>query len=288
MNMKAENTRKALLLVDESDPSGAEGIQGDIKTIQALGEYAFTAITSMALPRDKKFVPGSTTIEPRIIGRQMRSFLPSVDIDAIKIGYIESEDAINVIADVLDEYCDKNVPVIIDPSIVSRGGQVLVDDDAIAAWKRRLYIHAKILTPNAKEAELLGGMPIADIDDMRHSADMMRTLGIENVILKAGQVEGGKELYFVATPTDERIYERPTVDTPHTLGAGNAFSSALAVNMAKGLEIFDAIEHALDFVHQAILHGCSVGKGAGSINHSFHIDGHNSVFYPEAIKVYSA
>jgi hydroxymethylpyrimidine/phosphomethylpyrimidine kinase len=280
-----DNSCKRVLVIAESDPGGAAGIQGDIKTILALGGYATTAISYLAAPPDKDIIP-SNYIDPFFVGRQMRAALEGGNTDAIKIGSIDNEKVIDVVADILDEHRDRKIPVVIDPSIVSRSGAVLVDDKAIAAWKRRLYIHAKILTPNLQEAELLGVMKIQDTDDMRHAADMMRSLGVENVALKGGQVELGKELYFIASQDEERIYERPTIETPHTLGAGSAFSSALALNMAKGMDVFMATEHALDFMHQAILHSSGFGDAAGPINHAFDIVQRPSVFHPEAIKIY--
>lgn len=276
---KQEKNCNRVLVIAESDPHGAAGIQGDVKTILALGGYATSVISCLAA------VHGGNAIEPSSVGMQMRTVLSYANTDAIKIGYIDNEDAINAVADVLDGNAGK-IPVVIDPSIVSREGTSLVDDRTIAAWKRRLYIHAKILTPNLREAELLGVMRIHDVDDMRHAADMMRTLGVENVVLKSGRVDLGSELYFIATPTEERIYQRPTIETPHTLGAGSAFSSALALNIAKRMDVFDAVEHALDFLHQAILHSTGFGEKAGSINHAFDIQQRPSIFHPEAIKVY--
>lgn len=276
---------KRVLVIAESDLKGAAGIQGDVKTILALGGYATTAISHLAVP-EAGGVTAANHVDPLFVGQQMRAILSDAKTDAIKIGFIDNEKTINVVADVLDGMKEKNIPVVIDPSIVSRSGHVLVDEKAIAAWKRRLYIHANILTPNKQEAELLGVMKIHDTDDMRHAADMMRSIGVENVVLKGGQVESGRELYFVASHDEERIYQRPTIETPHTLGAGSAFSSALALNVAKGMDVFAAVEHALDFVHQAILHSTGFGDEAGPINHAFDIQQRPSVFHPEEIRLY--
>lgn len=288
MPERTQNTEtcKRILVIAESDLKGAGGIQGDVKTILALGGYAMTAISYLAAPGPGEAATANH-VDPLFVAEQMRSILRDVEVDGIKIGFLDNEKTIDAVADVLDAARDKNIPVVIDPSIVSRSGAALVDEKAIAAWKRRLYIHAKILTPNKQEAELLGVMKIHDTDDMRHAADMMRTIGVENVVLKGGQVESGKELYFVASHEEERIYQRPTIETPHTLGAGSAFSSAIALNIAKGMDVFSAVEHALDFLHQAILHSTGFGDKAGPINHAFDIQRRPSVFHPEEIRLYS-
>jgi hydroxymethylpyrimidine/phosphomethylpyrimidine kinase len=275
---------KRILVVAESDPTGASGIQGDVKTALALGGYAATAITYMASVDHENVKP--PPVAPAYIAEQMRTAMACSMPDSIKIGYLDSEEAINAVSDVLDDIRSKNIPVVVDPSIIGRSGRVLVDDKAIAAWKRRLYIHAKVLTPNLREAELLGIMKIQDIDDMRHGADMMRSLGVESVVLKGGQAEIGKELYFVSANDEERIYQRETIKTRHTLGAGAAFSTAIAVHLSHGLGVLDSTERALDFVHQAIVHSGGFGDESGAINHAFDIQSRPSIFHPEDIKIY--
>jgi hydroxymethylpyrimidine/phosphomethylpyrimidine kinase len=274
---------KNVLVIAESDSSGASGIQADIKTIMALSGYAMTAI-SVVTTQSHKGILSKVDISPSFIADQMRSALGNSKADCIKVGFLPDETMVNAVADVLDEY--KGIPVIVDPSIVSRNGQVLVNDAAIAAWKRRLYINTKILTPNLKEAELLGGIKINDIDDMRHTATMMRTLGVENVVLKGGQIENETELYFIATEEEERIYERPRVKTTHTLGAGSTFSSALAISLAQNMDIFLAIEHSLDFLHQAMLHPSDCEHTEGAINQAFNIEKQTRSFHPEEIKIH--
>ncbi|MGB4107913.1 MAG: bifunctional hydroxymethylpyrimidine kinase/phosphomethylpyrimidine kinase [Alphaproteobacteria bacterium] len=273
-----------VLVVGESDSSGAAGIQADMKTVMALGGYAMTAVSAV-WACDTRNIITTQSIAPADVAAQMVAAIKDITVEAIKLGFLENEAMINAVGDVLDTYRESHIPVVVDPSITSRGGHVLVDNAAISAWKRRLYVHAKILTPNLKEAELLGGMPIETIDDIRHEADMMRTLGVENVVLKGGQVEPGKELYFVATHNEERIYERPSLQTRHTLGAGNTLASALALNAAKHMDIFQSVENALDFLHQAMLHSPGFGRREGPVNHAFDILRHPSSFHPETIKL---
>lgn len=261
---------KRVLIIDESDPAGTSGIQGDIKTVMAFGGYALTAITSLIAARVHGF-SSDGHIEASSISQQIRQVINNTSVDAIKIGFLENEQAVNAVADVLDEIQDNKIPVIVDPSIVSRDHKVLVDLKAVAAWKRRLYVHSRILTPNLEETKLLGGADISDIDEMWQAADMMRTLGVENVVLKCGQIEKGKEFYCVASPHKEELFERERLDTPHTLGAGSALSSALAINTAQGHDIFKAVEQSLEFLHKAIEHSSGFGYKSGPINHSYKI-----------------
>jgi hydroxymethylpyrimidine/phosphomethylpyrimidine kinase len=276
-----------VLTVAESDASGSAGIQADIKTILAFGGYATTAISSVHVQGTKGIVK-SSDLEPAFIAAQMRAALEGIGADAIKVGYLPNEAAINAVGDVLDEIEGKGLPVVVDPSIVARDGSQLVDEHAVAAWKRRLYLRTTVLTPNLREAEILTGMHIRDIDDMRHAADMMRTLGVENVLLKAGQALSDKVVYFVADENGETIYERAMLPSGHTLGAGCTLSAAITISLAQGLGLGPALERALDFVHQAILNAPGFGGEAGPMNHAFDIEKHSSFFIPGSVKVRKA
>lgn len=275
-----------VLSITESDSSGASGIQGDVKTILALGGYAMTAITALT-SHSANQITFIQSILSSFVSDQLKLVRNEGKIDAVRIGFLHNEATVNAVADFLERPENKKIPVIVDPCIVSRAGHVLMNDPTIAALKRRLYIHTTVLTPNLKEAEILGVMRISNIDDMRLAAGMMRTLGVENVVLKGGQVNGDKELYFVATGEEERIYQRPTVRTPHTRGAGNVLSSAIAVNMAKRMDIFEAVEAALDFMHQTIVNSTGFGDESGPVNHAFYLQNQPKFFHPEEIRIYS-
>lgn len=273
-----------VLSVAESDSSGGGGIQADIKTILALGGYATTAVTGVTA-QNTKGISSFQLLDPAIVGEQMRTVLEDLGTDAIKTGILSHELVIDVVGDVLDEYLPFNYPVVIDPALMTQTGEILLDETAIATLKRRLFVRATVLTPNLREAEILTGMTIRDIDDMRHATSMMRTLGAETVVLKAGQVLTETDLYLVSTTEGERIYERHHLETNHTLGVGCTLASAIAVSLGQGMDIYPAIERALDFLHQAILHAPGYGYGRGPINHAFEIEKHATFFHPEQIRI---
>lgn len=276
-----------VLTIAESDCSGGSGIQADIKTILALGGYATTAVTGISA--QSTTTRGSfQMLDPLIVEEQIDMVLGDIGTDAIKTGVLNSEMVVDIVGAAVRKALAQNpgLPVVVDPSLVARGGELLVDESTVNAIKRNLLVHATVLTPNLKEAEHLTGMTLRDIDDMNHAASMMRTLGVTTVVLKAGQALGESELYLVAGEDGARVYERPKVNTPHTLGAGCTLSSAIAVSLAQGLPMQAAIERALDFLHQAILHAPGYGAGCGPMNHAFSIERQGAFFHPESIKMH--
>lgn len=259
-----------VLTIAESDSCGAAGVQADIKTILALGGYATTALSAVAA-RSTAGTEHLHALDPKFVAQQMRVVLENIGSDVIKTGFLANKNIINAVADVLEEDKYRNIPVVVDPAIIAREGKQLMDEQAIAMLKRRLFVRTTVLTPNLREAELLTGLRIRDPDDMHHAADMMRTFGAEKIVLKAGPCPDGKAVYLVMTLEEKRIYERPMLDTPNTLGAGATLASAIAVGLAQKIDFFQTVELALDFMHKAMLYAPDFGTKTGPISHTFDI-----------------
>jgi hydroxymethylpyrimidine/phosphomethylpyrimidine kinase len=258
-----------VLTVAESDSCAAAGIQADIKTVLALGGYATTALSAVTA-QNTSGIDRLLALEPAFVEQQMRLALEDIGADAIKIGLLVNAGIINAVGKVLDDYQGKNIPVVINPAIVARDGKQLMDEEAMAALKRRLFVRTNVLTPNLRSAEMLTGMTLRDMEGMRHATAMLRTVGAENVLLRAGENGGKTAIYLLATEDGEKIYERPIANTKHALGAGATLASAIAVSLAQQMDIFAAVERALDFTHQAILSapGFTTSSGAGPVNHA--------------------
>ena len=272
-----------VLAVAESDSCAAAGIQADIKTILALGGYATTALSAVTA-QDTGGISHLQALEPAFVEQQMRVTLEDIGADAIKIGLLVNAGIINAVGKVLDDYQGKNIPVVINPAIVARDGKQLMDEDAMAALKRRLFVRTAVLTPNLPSAEMLTGMTLRDMGDMRHATAMLRTFGAENVLLRAWGTGSEAAIYLLATEEGEKIYERPMVNTKHALGAGATLASAIAVSLAQKMDIFAAVERGLDFMHEAILSAPHfvTSSGAGPVNHACHME------YKSARKVASS
>ena len=262
---------KRILTVAESDSGGGSGIQADIKTIMAFGAYASSAVTSVTA-QNSKGVQEYVNIEPSFVAMQMRAVLSDIGADAIKVGLLGGTQMINDVSDVLDELLGRDIKIIVDPSMVARDGLAMLDQETIATLKRRLLVRATVLTPNLREAELLTGMKIHDLDDMKHAADMLRTLGADAVVLKGGAISGDTVIDLVATNQGETLFESPIMRTRHTQGAGATLSTAIAVCLAEGMDIASAVRRSLDYLNRAIETAYGFGQGAGPINHGHIIE----------------
>jgi hydroxymethylpyrimidine/phosphomethylpyrimidine kinase len=254
-----------VLVVAGSDSGGGAGIQADIKAITALGGYAMTAVTALTA-QNTEGVNGIIETTGGFVAKQMRLVLGDIGADVIKIGMVPNEETIESVHYTYREFAP-DIPIVLDPVMMAKGGHPLIDRDAIHLVRQHFLLHAHIATPNIPEAEVLTGMEIRSLNDMKHAAEIMITLGCQSVLLKGGHFEG-ETLYDVLFSEDGlEIFEDSRIDTPHTHGTGCTLASAIAVGLAQKMPLRDAVMRARAYVRQAILTAPGYGKGHGPLNH---------------------
>lgn len=169
-----------VLIIAGSDSGGGAGIQGDSKTVQALGGYAMTAITALTAQNTLR-VSDIYPVPPSFVSEQIRMCLDDIGADAIKTGMLHSVEVIEAVADSIP----LDIPLVVDPVMVAKSGSPLLATEALEALKARLIPLATVITPNLPEAELLLGRKIADtLKDMEVAARALLALGCGAVLLK--------------------------------------------------------------------------------------------------------
>jgi hydroxymethylpyrimidine/phosphomethylpyrimidine kinase len=254
------------LIVAGSDSGGGAGIQGDIKTVTALGGYAATAVTALTA-QNTLSVFRVVPVNPEFVAEQMRVVLEDIGADAIKTGMLHTAEVIEAVADVFDER-GIGIPLVVDPVMVSKSGALLLDSDALLALKRRVLVRAEIVTPNLPEAMALTGMSeIRDLADMRHAGELIRSLGPRTVLIKGGHLESDTVFDLLSTDDGEVVFQSARIHTPHTHGTGCALASAIATSLAQGYPLQGAVTRARAWLEQAILTAPGHGHGNGPLNH---------------------
>jgi len=258
---------KNILSIAGSDPSGGAGIQADIKAISANGAFAMAVVTALTA-QNTHGVSGVHLVPPSFVGDQIAAVFSDVRVDAIKVGMIANADIANVVADALRFH--SNVPIVLDPVMISKGGAPLLAEDAIATVRDALLPLATVLTPNLPEAaHLLGLPPATSRREMVAQAKALCARGPKAVLMKGGHLEGEDSPDVLITDTGEHWFESPRIATKNTHGTGCTLSAALAAQIAKGLPLPDAVTAAKAYVATAIAHAdqLSVGTGHGPTHH---------------------
>ncbi|MCM2563690.1 bifunctional hydroxymethylpyrimidine kinase/phosphomethylpyrimidine kinase [Lutimaribacter sp. EGI FJ00015] len=257
-----------ILSIAGSDPSGGAGIQSDIKAISANGGYAMAAITALTV-QNTRGVRGAQMIPPDFVADQINAVFDDIRVDAVKIGMLGSAEITGAVAGAL---VGRDVPVVLDPVMVAKGGDRLLAADAVAALRDRLLPIATILTPNLPEAaDLLDEPEAENRDDMQRQAKALLALGPRAVLLKGGHLAGGHSPDLLLTAHGADWLESPRIDTRNTHGTGCTLSSALATQLAHKGDPLPAARAAKEYIHAAIAaaDGLQVGGGHGPVDH-FH------------------
>ncbi|MCE2564930.1 bifunctional hydroxymethylpyrimidine kinase/phosphomethylpyrimidine kinase [Komagataeibacter sp. FNDCF1] len=258
--------RGRILIMAGSDSGGGAGIQADIKTVTVLGGFAMTAITALTA-QNTLGVHDVMPVAPEFIVAQMRCVMDDLGVDAFKSGMLDRPEVIEAIAAVLMTSAD--VPYVLDPVMVAKGGAALLHDSALATLRDRLVPLATVLTPNLPEAEALLGRPIARREDMQDAARELLALGARAVLLKGGHIQGD-ELVDVLVEQGGRMetFASPRIATRHTHGTGCTLASAIATGLGQGMTLRDAVVRARTYVRNAIAAAPGYGAGSGPLDHA--------------------
>ena len=246
-----------ILSIAGSDPSGGAGIQIDLKTFQALGIYGM-AVPAALTAQNSEGVTATYPVPPRALSQQIETLLFDIKPDAVKIGMLLTQQAVNAVAKAVRKYRIRNL--IVDPVIRSSSGKMLLKPDAVRALKRDLFPLGLVLTPNIPEAEILTGMRIMTDEDMDFAAGKLLDMGPRYVLIKGGHratgavvdtLYGGKTVLSFSTERQKGEFH----------GTGCVLSSAIAVFIGKGLPVEKAVEKAKLFVERMLKKAKRVGKG---------------------------
>ena len=256
---------KRVLTIAGSDCSGGAGIQADLKTFSAHGVFGMSVIVSVVAENTSRVI-AVEDITPDMIKKQMDAIFEDIEVDAVKIGMLSGKDCMQAVCGKLKEYSPSNV--VIDPVMLAKGGHALMQENALEFFISELIPLAGILTPNIPEAEAITGMKIVTAEDMKKSAEYIYSLGTKTVLIKGGHLEGDAE-DILFDGKRFQTYSTKRIKTKNTHGTGCTLSSAIASNLALGMDEFLAVEKAKEYVTMAIEHSLSIGKGHGPTNHFY-------------------
>lgn len=251
------------LTIAGSDSGGGAGIQADIKTFQELGVFGTTAITALT-DQNTLGVHGVFKVESSFVQQQLLTVLDDFSVKSIKTGMLYSAEIIEATAAVLQE---RNIPLVLDPVMIAKGGENLLQNSAVRALVEQLLPLTTVCTPNIPEAEVLTGMSIRNSKDIEKAARVILQMGAQWVVMKGGHTGEKDAVDRVYSRNKDFTMTTPRKKTIHTHGTGCTFSAAIAANLAKGYSTPEAIIEAKKFVHLAISNPLFIGNGKGPTNH---------------------
>lgn len=236
------------------DSTGATGIGADIEAINSQACRCASVVTCLSV-QDSQMVSSLIPIDADIIVQSARAVLEDTPVDAIKIGLVGSDEGVEVIDEILQDY--NNIPVVYDPMLISSNGMELAEDDVIDAIRELLIPRCSIMTLSSEEAGML--LPEAD-----NPAAMMNGLmdkGCGHILLSGRRDAGDSvvnRLYHNYRVIEQ--FEWPRL-TQEFYGAGCTQSASLAALLAQGLDWLSACQEAQNYCWQCLSHASRYGMG---------------------------
>jgi len=251
------------LTIAGSDSGGGAGIQADLKTFSAFRVFGMSVLTAVTA-QNSVGVSGVHNLPPEFVARQIDAVLDDFGADAVKLGMLSTAPIIEAVAARLTSHGQAHV--VLDPVMIAKSGDALLQPDARAALVERVLPLAEVVTPNLHEASALADMPVTTEKEMEEAARRIHARGPRHVLVKGGHLEGSATDIL----RDGRVFTRfpgPRLDSNNTHGTGCTLSAAIAAGLALGRSLPEAIRHAKAYVTAAIREGFAAGRGVGVLRH---------------------
>jgi hydroxymethylpyrimidine/phosphomethylpyrimidine kinase len=261
------------LTIAGMDPSGGAGILADIKAMSALGAYGCAVVAALTA-QNTQAVTEISPVNPQFVRAQIDTLFADVEIHAVKLGMLGQTDIIEVVADRLGHFLPAHL--VLDPVMVSKSGDLLLEQKAIGALREQLLPLATVITPNLPEAGVLLEMrSVETVREMRRVAERLRNLmtygGHRWVLVKGGHLPGNDTIDVLHD--GDKMIELPghRIPTRNTHGTGCTLSAAITALLPQLQDVPEVTKRAKHYLVQAIAQADSlrVGHGHGPVHH-FH------------------
>lgn len=255
------------LTIAGSDSGGGAGLQADLKTFAALGAFGTSVVTAVTA-QNTAGVDAVHVLSPEVVAAQMDAVMRDLPVTAVKTGMLATAEMVTLVA---DRAADGTFPqLVVDPVLVSATGHRLLEDEAIATYRERLFPHAQVVTPNLPEAAALVGRPLHGRDDQVAAAHELADGGVPVVVVKGGHAQDETHAVDVVIAGGEvHLLQGPWVLSRNVHGTGCTFAAAIAAGLAAGHAPLAALQQAKRYVTATIRAAMpwKLGAGPGPLDH---------------------
>jgi hydroxymethylpyrimidine/phosphomethylpyrimidine kinase len=261
-------TPPTALTIAGSDSGGGAGAQADLKTFAALRVHGTCALTAVTAQNTAE-VRGVVVLEPAFVRMQVETVLDDFAVGSVKTGMLATAATVAMVSDLARRGLLPRL--VVDPVLVSSTGHRLLEPAGVAAYLQQLLPHALVVTPNLREAAVLGDTDVESLRPLEARvavAELIRATGARYVVVKGGHLTDSAD-DVVAGPDGVLVLPGERVDTGNDHGTGCTLSAAIAAHLARGATVPEAITQAKQFVAQALAGGAvwRLGAGHGPLDH---------------------
>jgi len=259
--MSETSDLKPILIISASDSSGAAGMAVDIRVVNDLGCPVRCALTAVTVQGDTGLVSAIPVDHDNVARAIMTADAESVGIGAVKIGLITEPQVARSISAALLPLHGSGVPVILDPVIRSTPGSILASRGVSETLVHHLLPVTSIVTPNRDELDELAAIAGRGEGEEQEKASALISMGAKAVLVTGGD-DGGNVCVDILYREGEKasVFRHPKIGAGTARGTGCTLSTAIAVNMGKGMGPLEAIESSIEYVTRKIENAEMVGK----------------------------
>ncbi len=256
---------RVALTIAGSDSGGGAGLQADLHACAAHGLHGTSAVTAVTA-QNSVAVTAWTVLSPELVRAQIEAVATDMPVAATKTGMLATAAVIEVVAEAARRF--SLGPLVVDPVMVAKSGDRLVDATTEQAYRTQLLPLAALVTPNVHEAEVLLGRPVGDRHDLCEAARALHALGAAAVLVKGSALasRGGEAVDVYCDRRGVVELRAPRVDTRNVHGAGCALSAAICARLARGEETLDAVRGAKAWITEGLRSSYTVGRGRGPLD----------------------
>lgn len=237
------------LTIAGSDSGGGAGIQADLKVFEAHKVFGTSAITVITA-QNTQGVQNIQALSGALVIQQIEAVLDDFPVVAMKTGALGNIKIVEAVAKALQ---GRQIPLVIDPVMISKSGHALLDDSAVKVLIHELLPLATLITPNIPEYQAL------------KEAGMSEQLPL---LLKGGHADQEEVIDELRTPEHQLKFLAPRLHTRHTHGTGCTLSAAITANLALGQPLPEAVQQAHCYLQKTLKAAPGLGSGHGPLGFS--------------------
>jgi len=249
---------KQVLAIAGSDPGGGAGVQADIKAIHANGAFALSALTAVTA-QNTGAVKRAFELPVEMVEAQLDAVFADFQVAAVKTGMLSSARIVEAVAGKLRHF--RAPELVVDPVILAKSGFRLLSPEGVAALQRELLPLARLVTPNAPEAEVLAGCPVRSLEEAREAARRILDRGCRAVLVKGGHLPGDEAIDLLYDGRNFTLFPAARLRTRNTHGTGCTYAAAIAAQLGRGKNLEAAVGAAKEYLTQAMAHALEIGRG---------------------------
>jgi len=279
-----------ILSINGSDSMGHSGIQADIRTIQDLGGYAVTAVTSVTV-QNSNGIADIHELPAELVAGQIRAIYEEERPQAIKIGMVNNPETIRRIREEIVG-CPR---IVCSPVILSANGGTLMSNEAIQAFCTHLLPICTMLMLKCTDAEIILGRRITTDQDMLAAARQLQSMGAQWVLLRGGTYMEGRINALLIGEGYQTFFSSVNTSGWQRHGVGGTLSTAIATQLASGDDIPVAVAQAHNYLHNQVVYATAENTSnlrPNDLYNSFlsevanhYIEAHDVAFYAERLHI---